>query len=152
VRESDLFIVAKDPRDAVELAAGLRPLLLRLMRELNREARAFGVTSTQASLLANILDEPGIHPSELAELQGVTTATMSGHLDRLASAGLIERRRGGGDSRGVGIEATAAGRRTFYKIRERRTAWLAVRLAALPAEDFAAVAAAIDPLRKLLED
>jgi DNA-binding MarR family transcriptional regulator len=143
--------VVRESRDAVELAAGLRPLLLRLTRELNREARSSGVTSTQVSLLGSILDDPGIRPSELAERQGVTTATMSSHLDRLESAGLITRGREA-DSRGVVIEITPAGRRTFYKVRERRTAWLAVRLAGLSPADFTAIVDAIGPFRRLLEE
>lgn len=150
-REGAGFLAVRESRDTVELAAGLRPLLLRLTRELNREARSSGVTSTQVSLLACVLDDPGVRPSELADRQGVTTATMSTHLDRLEAAGMIARHREA-DSRGVVIEITPAGRRTFYRVRERRTAWLAVRLAALPPEEFAAIADAVEPLRHLLEE
>jgi DNA-binding MarR family transcriptional regulator len=109
------------------------------------------VTGTQVSLLGSILSDPGIRPSELAERQGVTTATMSSHLDRLETAGLITRDRKA-NSRGVVIKITPAGRRTFYKVRERRTAWLAVRLAELSPEDFTAIAGAIGPIRRLVEE
>jgi len=41
-----------NPSSAVSVANRLRPVLLRLARELRREARAFGVTGGQAALLA----------------------------------------------------------------------------------------------------
>ena len=56
------------------------------------------------------------------------------------------------DRRRVGLELTEQGARVHRSARSRRTAWLAARLERLPAEELAAVDAAITSLSRLLED
>ncbi len=58
----------------------LRPVLLRLARELRREIHSLGVTGGQVSLLAPIKHNPGITASELAERERISAPGMSGHL------------------------------------------------------------------------
>ena|SRR5438105_4916144 len=137
--------------DAVEVAGHLRPVLLRLSRELRRETRAFGVTAGQATLLAQIEKHGTIGLGELAAGEGVSAAAMSKHVDRLEAAGLVTRSPGG-DRRRVEIELSAAGRRVLRKVRSHRTAWLAERLGRLDGDDLDAVERAIAPLAALLED
>jgi DNA-binding MarR family transcriptional regulator len=137
--------------EPVAVASRLRPVLVRLNRELRRELAALGVTSGQAAILHDIAAKPGIGMGELAELQGVSSPAISGHVDRLEAALLVRRLRSDGDRRRVGLEVTPNGRRVLRSIRSRRTAWLASRLKELSAEELAAVDAAIEPLRRLLE-
>ncbi len=137
--------------DAVEVASHLRPVLLRLSRELRREAAAFGVTGGQATLLAQIEKHGRIGLGDLASGEGVSPAAMSKHVDRLEAAGLV-RRSPGGDRRRVAVELTPAGRRTLRRVRSHRTAWLAERLGRLDDAELAAVERAIEPLAALLED
>jgi DNA-binding MarR family transcriptional regulator len=136
--------------DAVEVATQLRPVLLRVSRELRREAQQFGVTGGQATLLAQVEKHGGVGLGELAAGEGVSAAAMSKHVDRLEAAGLVTRTPGG-DRRRVRIELTPAGRRTLRRVRSHRTAWLAQRLGRLDDADLAAVERAIDPLAALLE-
>jgi DNA-binding MarR family transcriptional regulator len=136
--------------DAVEVASLLRPVLLRLSRELRREAQQFGVTGGQATLLAQIEKHGTVGLGELAAGEGVSAAAMSKHVDRLESAGLVTRTPGG-DRRRVEIELTPAGRRTLRRVRSHRTAWLAERLGRLDDDALAAVERAIEPLAALLE-
>jgi DNA-binding MarR family transcriptional regulator len=136
--------------DAVEVATQLRPVLLRVSRELRREAQQFGVTGGQATLLAQVEKHGGVGLGELAAGEGVSAAAMSKHVDRLEAAGLVTRTPGG-DRRRVRIELTPAGRRTLRRVRSHRTAWLAQRLGGLDDADLAAVERAIDPLAALLE-
>src|SRR5215471_18230670 len=75
--------VALDQRNAVSVANRLRPVLLRLSRELRREANAFGVTGGQATLLAVIEGKQPVGLGELAAGEGVSAAAMSKHVDRL---------------------------------------------------------------------
>src|SRR5256885_16679209 len=96
--------------DAVELANRLRPVLLRIARELRRELHSIGVTPGQISLLVQIRNMPGIGVSELAELERMSTPGMSGHVERLVKAGLGERTRDeGGDRRRGGVTVTREG-------------------------------------------
>ena len=91
------------------LANRLRPVLLRLARELRREIHSLGVTGGQVSLLIQIKKHPGITASELAERERISAPGMSGHLVRLEAAELIERTRAT-DRRRIGLTLTAGGR------------------------------------------
>ena len=135
----------------LSLANELRPVLLRLTRELRRETEQFGVTGRQATLLWLIKGSPGLTLRALAELEGISPPALSGHVDRLERAGLLVRVRSAVDRRRVGLELTPEGERVLRSVRERRTAWLAERLGALEPEALGAIEAAIDPLRALLE-
>ena len=94
--------------DPVATANRLRPVLLRLARELRREIHSLGVTGGQVSLLSQVKHDPGITASELAERERVSAPAMSGHLVRLEAANLIERRRAA-DRRRIGLFLTAEG-------------------------------------------
>lgn len=138
--------------DALAIANRLRPVLLRLHRYLRGEAHELGVTSTQATLLGAISCSPGVGLSELALQEHMTAPTLVGHMDKLEAAGLIERARTNpSDRRRVGLTVTPTGLDVLATLRERRTAWLASRLAALTPAELAAVAAAVEPLRRLAE-
>jgi DNA-binding MarR family transcriptional regulator len=136
---------------AISVANRLRPVLLRLARELRREAHAFGVTGGQATLLAGIEREGGIGLGELAAGEGVSAPAMSKHVDRLERAGLVKRVPGSsGDRRRVEIELTVNGQRVLRRVRSQRTAWLATRLDQLDPLALAAIDDAIGPLTALL--
>ncbi|HUZ83254.1 MAG TPA: MarR family transcriptional regulator [Gaiellales bacterium] len=138
--------------DPVAVANRLRPLLLRLHRDLRRELVATGVTAGQAALLHQIRVTPGVGVHELAVRERVSTPAMSGYVDRLAAAGLVERVRSESDRRRVGLRVTPAGGRLLRSVRSRRTAWLASRLRRLSASQMAALEAALEPMALLLEE
>ena len=136
--------------DALELANELRPVLLRLARELRKETEQFGVTSRQVTLLWLVRQSPGLSLRELAAEEGISPPALSGYVDRLERQGLLERVRSAEDRRRVGLVVTPAGARLLRRVRERRTAWLAERLAGLEPGELDAVATAVEPLRRLL--
>jgi DNA-binding MarR family transcriptional regulator len=137
----------------VVLANRLRPVLLRIARELRRELHSIGVTPGQISLLVQIRDTPGIGVSDLAERERMSVPGMSGHVDRLVKAGLVERTRDeGGDRRRVGLTVTQEGHNVLRSVRSRRTAWLAARLRDLEPGELERIEAAIEPLELLLGD
>ena len=138
------------PIDTLDTANRLRPALLRLARELRRETESLGITSRQATLLSLIKEHPGLSLRELAALERISAPSLSGHVDRLEQAGLIERVRSGGDRRRVGLELTTVGDRLLRKVRAQRTTWLAERLAELSPDQVEAVENAIEPLNELL--
>ena len=143
--------VTTDGKTAISVANRLRPVLLRVARELRREARAFGITGGQASLLAVVEGHGRIGLGEIAAGEGVSAPAMSKHVDRLEHAGLVKRVPGAsGDRRRVEIELTAKGQRVLRRVRSQRTAWLASRLDQLDEQALAAIDDAIEPLTALL--
>ena len=138
--------------DTVAVAEALRPTLMRISRELRREARAVGVSPEQVSLLAAIKVEPGIGVRELAGRERISPPAMTKHVDRLERDGLVARTPNPADRRRVGLALTDEGQRALRRVRSRRTAWLATRLRGLTHDELAALAAAVEPLSRLLDE
>jgi DNA-binding MarR family transcriptional regulator len=138
--------------DTRELAERLRPVLLRLARELRRETEALGVTGRQAMLLALVREHPGLTLRELAQLERISAPSLSGHVDRLESAGLLERVRSSDDRRRVVLRLTPAGQQLTRRVRARRTTWLVSRLDDLHADELDAIDRALGPLSALLRE
>ena len=135
----------------LEIAQELRPTILRLARNLRRDTEAFGVTAHQATLLAQVWSRPGLSLRELAESEGISPPSLSGHVDRLEAAGLLRRVRSTQDRRRVGLELTPEGRSILKRVRARRTTWLAERLDRLSDDDRELIERALPALHALLE-
>ena len=133
------------------VASELRPVLLRLARELRKETEQLGITARQATLLWLVKRSPGLSLAELAADEGISAPAMSGHVDRLERAGLLERVRSSDDRRRVGLRLTEEGERLVRRVRARRTTWLADRLKALEPSELEVVELAIPALMRLLE-
>jgi len=138
--------------EPLAVANRLRPALLKLARELRRESHALGVTGGQVSLLFQIQRHRGIGVRDLAQLERISAAAMSGHVDRLERAGLVERTPNPDDRRRHGLSVTPEGERVLRSVKSRRTTWLASRLERLSPEELEAVDAAVEPLLALIED
>jgi DNA-binding MarR family transcriptional regulator len=138
--------------ETVALVDRLRPVLLRIGRELRREAREAGVNPSHVTLLAVIGAKPGIGVNELAAQERMSPAAMSGHVEKLVGAGYVERTPSDRDRRRVGLTLSDAGLRVLRNVRSRRTVWLARRLDRLSAAEIAAIDAAIEPLALLLDE
>ena len=132
------------------VADDLRPVLLRLARELRKETEQLGVTARQATLLWLIKRSPGLSLAELAAEEGISPPALSGHVDRLERAGLVERVRSTEDRRRVGLRLTDDGVKLMRRIRARRTTLLAERLSGLEPAQLEAIDAAIPALQRLL--
>ena len=136
--------------DTTALANRLRPVLLKLNRELRHEIHSLGVTGGQVSLLIQIKSNPGIGIRELAALERISVPGMSKFVARLEEAGLVERAPVEGDQRRVELKLTRAAQSVLRSVKSRRTAWLADRLRQLEPEELEAIDAAIEPLAHLL--
>jgi DNA-binding MarR family transcriptional regulator len=136
--------------DTTALANRLRPVLLKLNRELRHEIHSLGVTGGQVSLLIQIKYNPGIGIRELAALERISVPGMSKFVARLEEAGLVERAPAEDDQRRVELNLTRAGQRVLRSVKSKRTAWLADRLRQLEPEELEAIDAAIEPLAHLL--
>ena len=136
--------------DPLTVANRLRPVLLRLARELRHETESLGLTSRQVTLLWLIRGHPGLSLRELAAEERISAPALSGHVDRLVKVGLVERVRDAHDRRRVGLALTEEGNRVLRRVRARRTSWLTDRLRGLQPDEIAAIEAAIEPLGRLL--
>ena len=134
---------------SLDLANDLRPIVLRIARQLRKETEQFGVTSRQATLLFLVKASPGLTLRALAEAEGISAPALSAHVDRLETAGHLVRVRDAVDRRRVGLELTPKGERLIRSIRERRTAWLAERLEELEPDELRAIEGAIEALLRL---
>src|SRR5919197_4084541 len=121
-------MLAAEIVDTTALANRLRPVLLKLNRELRREIHSLGVTGGQVGLLVQIKSRPGIGMRELAAVERMSVPGMSKFIARLEEAGLVQRAPVAGDQRRVGLSLTAAGQRVLRSVKSKRTAWLADRL------------------------
>lgn len=138
--------------DTTAIANRLRPVLLKLNRELRREIHSLGVTGGQVALLVQIKYSPGIGIRELARLERMSVPGMSKFISRLEEAGLVARAPVVGDQRRVGLSLTPAGHKVLRSVKSRRTAWLSARLGQLDPDSLDAIDAAIEPLAQLLEE
>jgi DNA-binding MarR family transcriptional regulator len=134
------------------VASELRPIVLRLARGLRKETEQVGITARQATLLWLIKRSPGLSLAELAAEEDISPPALSGHVDRLEAAGLVERTRSETDRRRVGLRLTAAGEQLLRRVRARRTTWLAARARALEPEELEAIEAALPALARLIGD
>jgi len=138
--------------ESIDLAAQLRPAILRLNRLLRRETQAFGVSPLMVMLLSTIDKEPGIGVNDLANRENMRAASMSSHVKQLEAAGYIQRDQTlHTDKRRVGLAVTPEGRRLVAEVRKRRTDWLAGRIAKLDPDDREALGRAARALQHLGE-
>lgn len=130
----------------------LRLVLKRLVREMRRDVSESGaeLPLVQYMLLAVIQEQPGIGVAELARMENVRTATMSGHIKALEAAGLVERSAPDPqDKRRSGLQASSAGTARIEALRQQRRDWMAQRIARLSPAQLAALEAAMEPLNEI---
>jgi DNA-binding MarR family transcriptional regulator len=135
--------------EARALADELRPVLHRLYRQLRRESEDLdrGVSPLQNLLLAAIIEHPRIGVADLARMEKLRGPTISEHVNRLESAGLVARTAPpSGDGRRVGLIVTPKGRASLEAIKRRRRDWLAHELSNLPLAARRTIRKAIGPL------
>jgi DNA-binding MarR family transcriptional regulator len=132
------------------VAADLRPVVLRLARGLRKETEQLGITARQATLLWLIRRNAGLSLAELAAEEDISPPALSGHVDRLEAAGLVERVRSDADRRRVGLRLTDEGSQLLRRVRARRTTWLAERMRSLTPDELEAIEAALPALHRLI--
>jgi TRAP-type C4-dicarboxylate transport system substrate-binding protein/DNA-binding HxlR family transcriptional regulator len=83
-----------------------------IVREYNRGLRPHGLSYVPYFVLLLLAaDEGGLRPSDIAADLRLDGSSLSGHLDKLEAADLVERRPDADDRRVIRVHATTAGRR-----------------------------------------
>ena len=81
------------------LAGAIHALIAGSVATHEAVAERLGINSTDLRCLVLASTEPGLAPSRLAELAGLTTGAITGVLDRLERAGFVRREADPGDRR-----------------------------------------------------
>ena len=136
--------------DPLAVANELRPVLLRLSRRAAQGDRAARRHEPAGDAPLADPRQPGPEPARAGGRGAISAPALSGHVDRLEKAGLIERVRDEDDRRRVGLALTEEGERLLKRVRARRTTWLADRLRGLDDDELDAIERAIEPLGRLL--
>lgn len=82
----------------------------RVSSAISGELKALGLSIPQFDLLSTLTEQEGLSQQELAERLYVTKGNVSGLLDRMVEAGLVERRSLPGDRRSNALHLTVKGR------------------------------------------
>jgi DNA-binding MarR family transcriptional regulator len=136
---------------STDLADRLRLAVTRLARRL-RQHSDLDVSPTQVSALSTIERRGPLTLGALAASERVRPPTITAAVGRLEQQGLVVRHADPDDRRVARVEITPAGRKLLARTRSRKTAFLAQRLAALDADERAALTAAVEVLDKLLDE
>jgi DNA-binding MarR family transcriptional regulator len=99
-----------DPADPLRVWFRFVRLNRRVTNAVSAELRAIGLSIPQFDLLSTLTEREGLSQQELAERLYVTKGNVSGLLDRMVEAGLVERRSIPGDRRSNALHLTPKGR------------------------------------------
>src|SRR6266851_1814482 len=136
------------------LATAMRISISRLARRLRVERLGLGGTETvlsdiQLAALAALARHDSMTPGELAEHEKVQPPSMTRVIAVLEERNLVLRSPHPTDRRQVILTVTGEGRTVVQRVRRRKDAWLARRLAELTADERATLRAAVPILEKL---
>lgn len=101
------------------------------------ELKALGLSIPQFDLLSTLTEQEGLSQQELAERLYVTKGNVSGLLDRMVEAGLVERRAIPGDRRSNALHLTDKGRTLAERGMAAQRAYVTRTLGGLDPRDLA---------------
>ena len=134
-----------------ELAALLRPSLLRLTRLIRNQRVDMSVTLTQLSAMGTLVKRGPMSAGELAACERVQPPSMTKVLANLEERGLVRRDVHPTDKRQAIISVTDQGIALLDSERRSRDAWLTQRLAELTPDERALLRSVVPVLDKLAE-
>jgi DNA-binding MarR family transcriptional regulator len=134
-----------------ELAAALRPALLRLTRVVRNQRVDMSVTLTQLAAMGTLSKRGPMSAGELATYERVQPPSMTKVLANLEERGLVRRDPHPTDRRQAIIAITPAGQELLDSERRSRDLWLSQHLATLTAQERALLEQVVPVLDKLAE-
>jgi DNA-binding MarR family transcriptional regulator len=132
-----------------ELAALLRPSLLRVTRIIRNQRVDMSITLTQLSAMATLASRGPMSAGELAACERVQPPSMTKVLANLEERGLVHRDQHPTDRRQAIIAISEAGIALLASERQSRDAWLSQRLTQLTSEERALLRNVVPVLDKL---
>lgn len=145
--------LSPSPRD-IEIAAQTRTVLHRLIKVLRKHTRNDALLSlTERSTMGLIYQHGQLLPSELAQIEKVTTQSMSQVINHLFELNYLYKNPSGDDKRKVLLSLTPAGRAYIEQARLEKQEWLAHSLhEKTSAEEKEILVKALGVLAKLLDE
>jgi DNA-binding MarR family transcriptional regulator len=122
----------------------------RMQAAVGDRLRAIGVSIPQCDVLTTLTEKEGVSQQELAKRLYVTKGNISGLIDRLAEAGLVERRSTASDRRQRAIHLTEAGRAMADKAIQVQRRWIAATLGRMAESDLEALETKLISLRDIV--
>lgn len=140
------------PLSDIDLAAGLRSQVARLVKLLRKETRNEELLSlTERATLSRLNEYGELLPGELAAMEKVSTQAISQVLNHLLELGLVVRTPSDEDRRKVIVTLTEAGKRGVRQRASEKQEWLTRSITEkLNAREKQTLADAIDVLTKLI--
>ena len=140
----------QSPDRAMRVWLRLIRLEARLQLAIGERLRAIGLSIPQCDALTTLTEEEGVSQQELAKSLYVTKGNISGLLDRLERAGLVERRSTAVDRRQYAIYLTPRGRELAEKAIEVQRRWVGETFGRMPEKDLETLEALLVATRDLL--
>ena len=135
------------PADLSELSTQVRLTCQRISRRVRFEG-THEVAPHQFSVMARLADGDQT-PTQLAEIERVSTPSITRTLNCLQDSGIITRTPHPTDGRQVMVSLTDEGRAIVLRTRQRRDSWMAERLATLDDDRLDIVRQAIEILAEV---
>ncbi|HEY4062239.1 MAG TPA: MarR family transcriptional regulator [Puia sp.] len=116
---------APSSRD-IEVAAQLRTLLGRLVKVIRKHTRNDALLSlTERSIIGLLYHHQELLPSELAQMEKVTTQSISQVVNHLSELNFINKNSSGEDKRKVLLSLSPTGKAYLEQLRLEKQEWLA---------------------------
>lgn len=134
--------------DLTNLAHEVRLVCQRISRRVRYEG-THDVAPHQFSVLARLIDAPST-PTQIAEIERISTPSVTRTLNGLEREGLVVRTPHPDDGRQVLVSLTDAGQATIARTLLSRDSWMAERLERLDADQLAVLRAGIKVLAEVV--
>jgi len=132
-------MTTKNDELAMRVWFRLLRLEARMSLSITERLREIGLSVPQCDVLTTLTEAEGVSQQELAKRLYVTKGNISGLLDRLETAGLVERRSTETDRRQYEIYLTPPGREAADKAIALQRAFISRSIGQLPGEDLLAL-------------
>jgi MarR family transcriptional regulator, organic hydroperoxide resistance regulator len=142
----------QNPDRSVRVWFRLIRLEARMQAAVSERLREIRLSIPQCDILTTLTEKEGVSQQELAKRLYVTKGNISGLIDRLAEAGLVERRSTANDRRQHAIYLTKAGRAMAEKAIAVQRLWIASTLGRLPEPDLEALETRLIALRDIVRE
>ena len=124
----------------------------RMNTAITDRLRDIGLSVPQCDVLTTLTEAEGVNQQDLAKRLYVTKGNISGLLDRLETAGLVERRSTAADRRQYEIYLTPAGRAAAEKAIALQHALIRATLGRMPQQDLSTLEGLLVSIRDLMRE
>ncbi|WP_375463710.1 MarR family winged helix-turn-helix transcriptional regulator [uncultured Methylobacterium sp.] len=145
-------VPSPEPADSLRVWFRFVRLNRRVTAAIGAELRAIGLSIPQFDVLSTLTEREGLTQQELAGRLYVTKGNVSGLIDRLVEAGLVERRASPGDRRSHALHLTGDGADLAARGLAAQAAYVERTLGQLGLDDLAAFEALVLRWRALARE